>query len=109
MSEMLSAKRVSSYLAKTRNTFREKHVVDAVLQICMFAADMKLTERILRDTGETQERLVKRRVFALRLGIESVRSDRVACCAEARHNCFTRDVHLLTLDDHALRFFCACG
>src|SRR5439155_7050951 len=37
------------YLAKTRNTFREQDVVDAVLQICMFAADMKLTERILRD------------------------------------------------------------
>jgi ATP-dependent 26S proteasome regulatory subunit len=32
------------YLAKTRNTFREKDVVDAVLQICMFAADMKLAE-----------------------------------------------------------------
>src|SRR5882724_274931 len=40
------------YLAKTRNTFRQKHVVDAVLQICMFAADMKLPERILRDTWE---------------------------------------------------------
>ena len=62
------------YLAKTRNTFREKHVVDAVLQICMLAADMKLSERILCDTGETQERLVKRRVFAFRLGVEAVRS-----------------------------------
>ena len=96
-------------LPKTRNTFREKHVVDAVLQIRMFAADMKLSERILCDTWETQERLVKRRVFALRLGVETVRSNRVARGTETRHNCFTRDVHLLTLDDHALRFFCACG
>jgi hypothetical protein len=33
----------------------------------MFAADVKLPERILRDTWETQERLVKRRVFTFRL------------------------------------------
>src|SRR5258707_14754300 len=46
------------YLAKTRNTFRDQHVVDAVLQIRVFAADMKLSERILRDTRETQHRLV---------------------------------------------------
>ena len=97
------------YLAKARNTFREKDVVDAVLQICMFAADMKLPERILRDTGETQQRLVKRRVFTFRLGAETVRSNRIARCAEAWDDLFTRDVHLLTLDDHALRFFCACG
>ena len=31
-------------LAKARNTLREKHVVDAGLQICMFAADVKLPE-----------------------------------------------------------------
>src|SRR5207244_13231960 len=61
------------YLAKARNTFREKDVVDAVLQICMFTADMKLTERILRDNGETQYRLVKRRVFTFGLRIETVR------------------------------------
>src|SRR5207247_2998923 len=52
------------YLAKSRNTFRQKHVVDAVLQICMFAADMKLPERILRDTWKTQQRLVKWSVLA---------------------------------------------
>ena len=97
------------YLSKTRNTFRDKHVVDAVLQICMFAADVKLSERILRDTGETQQSLVKRRVFTFRLGAETVRSNRVARGTETRHNCFTRNVHLLSLDDHALRFFCACG
>src|SRR5207244_8911383 len=93
------------YRAKARNTFREKDAVDAVLQICMFTADMKLTERILRDTGETQYRLVKRRVFTFRLGIKTVRSDRVARGTETRHNCLSCDVHLLTLDDHALRFF----
>ena len=91
------------YLAKTRNTFREKHVVDAVLQICVFAADMKLPERILRDTWETQDRLVKRRVFALRLRIESVGADRVTSCTETRDDLFTRDVHLLTLDDDLLQ------
>ena len=75
----------------------------------MFAADMKLSERILCDTGETQERLVKGRVFALRLGVESVRADRVTGSTETRDDLFARDIHLLTLDDHALRFFCACG
>jgi len=30
----------------------------------MFAADVKLSERILRDTGEAQQRLVKLRVLA---------------------------------------------
>src|SRR6266567_8678159 len=73
----------------------------------MFAADMKLPERILRDSGEAQHRLVKRRVLALRLGIESVGADGVTSCAETRHNLLTRDVHLLTLDDHALHFCCA--
>src|SRR5439155_10607825 len=86
------------FQAETGNTFRQEHVVNAVLQIRVFAADMKLRERILRDTGKTQHRLVKRGVLASRLGVETVRSDRVARCAETRHNCFTRDVHLLTLD-----------
>src|SRR6266581_3493588 len=75
----------------------------------MFAADMKLPERILRYTGETQHRLVKRCVFTFRLGVETVRADGVARRAETRYNCFTRNVHLLTLDEHALHFFCACG
>ena len=69
----------------------------------MFAADMKLPERILRDTRETQHRLVKRRVFALRLRIEPVGADRVTGRTETRHDLFTRDVDLLTLDDDALR------
>src|SRR3984893_4695603 len=73
----------------------------------MFAADMKLPERILRDTGKTQHRLVKWRVFALRLRIESVGADRVTGGTETRHDLFTRNVHLLTLDDHALHFCCA--
>ena len=63
----------------------------------------------LRDTGETQQRLVKRRVFSFRLGVETVRADRITRCTETRHNCFARNVHLLTLDDHALGFFRACG
>ena len=97
------------FQAETGNTFRHEHVVDAVLQIRVFAADMKLRERILRDTGKTQHRLVKRSVFAKRLGIETVRSDCVARRAETRHNCLTRDVHLLTLDDDALGFCRARG
>ena len=32
------------YLAKTGNAFRQKHVIDAVLQICMLAPEMKLPE-----------------------------------------------------------------
>src|SRR5205809_6437105 len=74
----------------------------------MFAADMKLPERILRDPGEAQHRLVKRRVLALRLGIEPVGADRVTRRTETRHDLLTRDVELLTLDDHAIRF-CAGG
>src|SRR5256884_8323148 len=74
----------------------------------MFAADMKLPERILRDPGEAQHRLVKRRVLALRLGIETVGADRVTRRTETRHDLLTRDVELLTLDDHAFRF-CAGG
>ncbi len=74
----------------------------------MLAADMKLSERILCDTGETQERLVKGRVFAPRLRIESVWADRVTGSTETRDDLFTRDIHLLTLDDHALHFVCAC-
>src|SRR4029077_8925258 len=87
------------YLAKTRNTFRDQNVIDAVLQICMFAADMKLAKRILCDTRKTQHRLIKRRVFALRLRIESVGADGVTGGTETRDDLFTRDVHLLTLDD----------
>src|SRR5262249_20272265 len=41
------------YLAKTGNTLRQLHVVYAVLQICVFATEMKLAKRILRDTGKT--------------------------------------------------------
>src|SRR5206468_11856084 len=82
-------------LAKTGDTFRQKHVVDAVLQICMFAADMKLPERILRHTRKTQHRLVKWSVLAPRLRIESVRADRIARCTETRHNRFARDVEFL--------------
>src|SRR5438477_12715712 len=74
----------------------------------MFATDMKLPERILRDPGEAQHRLVKRRVLALRLGIETVGADRVTLRTETRHGLLTRDVELLTLDDHAIRF-CPCG
>src|SRR2546429_5757861 len=74
----------------------------------MFATDMKLPERILRDPGEAQHRLVKRRVLALRLGIEPVGADRVTRRTETRHDLLTRDVELLTLDDHAFRF-CAGG
>src|SRR5437870_7438267 len=74
----------------------------------MFATDMKLPERILRDPGEAQHRLVKRRVLALRLGIETVGADRVTRRTETRHDLLTRDVELLTLDDHAFRF-CAGG
>ena len=44
MSEMLSANRVCEFLAETGNTFRQEHVIDAVLQVGMFAADMKLAE-----------------------------------------------------------------
>src|SRR5437667_8249847 len=36
------------FQAETGNTFRQEHVVDAVLQISVFAANMKLRERILR-------------------------------------------------------------
>src|SRR4029077_6199583 len=65
----------------------------------MLAADMKLPERILRDTRETQHRLVKRRVFAFRLRFESVGADGVTGGTETRDDLLTRDVHLLTLDD----------
>src|ERR1700720_4318504 len=65
----------------------------------MLAADMKLPERILCDTRKTQHRLIKRRVFALPLRIEPVGADRVTGSTETRHDLFTRDVHLLTLDD----------
>src|SRR5437667_10794070 len=70
----------------------------------MFAADMKLPERILRDAGEAQHRLVKRRVLALRLGIETVGADRVTRRTETRHDLLKRDVELRTLHDHAFRF-----
>src|SRR2546430_17102549 len=69
---------------------------------------MKLGARLLRDPGEAQHRLVKRRVLALRLGIETVGADRVTRRTETRHDLLTRDVELLTLDDHAFRF-CAGG
>src|SRR5207302_8098210 len=74
----------------------------------MFATDMKLPERILRDPGEAQHRLVKRRVLGLRVGIETVGADRVTRRTETRHDLLTREVELLTLDDHAFRF-CAGG
>src|SRR5437764_554217 len=109
MSEILSAKRVSSTWPKPGILSGISTSSMRYLQICMFAADVKLSERILRDTGETQQSLVKWRVFTFRLGAETVRSNRIARGTETRHNCFTRNVHLLTLDDHALRFFCACG
>src|SRR4029077_17918433 len=93
------------YLAKTRNTLRQEHVVYAILQVRVFTADMKLPERILRDTRETQQRLVKRRVFTFGLRLETVGSDRVARCAKTRHNRCRRDIHLLALDDYARGFF----
>src|SRR6476469_7711540 len=74
----------------------------------MLAADMKLSERILCDTRETQQRLVKGRVLAFCLRIEPVRADRVTGSTETRDDLFARDIHLLTLDDHTLHFFCAC-
>src|SRR6476620_11093919 len=73
----------------------------------MLAADVKLPERILCDTRKTQHRLVKWRVFALRLRIEPVGADRVTGSTETRHDLLARDVELLTLDNHAFRFCCA--
>jgi len=75
----------------------------------MLAADMKLSERILCDTGETRRSVWLKGAFSPpRLRIESVWADRVTGSTETRDDLFTRDIHLLTLDDHALHFVCAC-
>src|SRR5204863_301162 len=55
------------FLTETGNAFRQEHVIDAVLQIGVLTADVKLPEGILRYGRETQHGLVKRRVFAPRL------------------------------------------
>ena len=90
------------FLSETGNAFRQENVVDTVLQVGVFAADMKLAERILRDTGKAKNRLVERGVLALCLRIEPVGADGVTRRAETRHNCLTRNVEFLTLDDDFL-------
>src|SRR5213075_3173372 len=55
------------FLTETGNAFRQQHVIDAVLQIRVLTADVKLPERILSGGRKTQHGLVKRRVFTSRL------------------------------------------
>ena len=47
----------------------QQHVVDAVLQVRVFAANVQVSVhcRILRDTRRAQDHLIERRVVALRL------------------------------------------
>src|SRR4029077_7353090 len=76
------------FLAETRNAFRQEHVVDAVFQVGVLAADVQLPERILRHAGKAQDGLVERRVFALGLRIQAVGTDRITRGAEARDDLF---------------------
>ena len=74
------------FLAEAWDAFRQKHVVDTILQVGVLTADVKLTERILRYTGKAQDGLIEGSVFTLRLRIEPVRANRVTGRAETRHN-----------------------
>ena len=74
------------FLAEAGDAFRQKHVVDAILQVGVLTADVKLAERILRHTGKAQDGLIEWRVLALRLRIEPVGSNCVTGRAETRHN-----------------------
>src|SRR6266853_526370 len=95
MSEILSAK----FRPKTGDAFRQEHVVDAVLQIRVLAADMKLAKRILGHSGKAQNRLVELGVLSLRLRIKAIRSDRITSRPKARHNLLPRDIEFLRTDD----------
>ena len=81
------------FLAETGDAFGDEHIVDAVLQIRVLAADVELAEGILRDAGRSQEGLVEGRVFALRLRLDLAGADGVDRGAE-----FGRDLVALRIE-----------
>jgi len=94
-------KRVSSSCPKPEMPLGQQDVVDAVLQVGVFAAHVELAEGILHHARRAQHHLVEGRVGALRFVANLVIADAVLGCAETRDDLVAIVVELRT-DDHAI-------
>ena len=74
--------------AETGNAFRQQHVVDAILQVRVFAANVQAIGGgvVLRHAGRAQDHLAERRVATLRGRVNLLFCLRVSRRAEIRHN-----------------------
>ena len=103
MSEILSIESRREFLAEPGDSFRQQDIIDAVLQISVLSAQVKLAEGILGDARKAQNRLVKGSILALGLLCEAIGPHGVTRGAEARDDLFARNVELLAGDDDAVR------
>jgi len=82
-------------LAKDVDPLRQLNPVETILQIGVIAADMDLTERVLRDSRRLQQQLVQRLVVALRLGLDRGAGEIINGGAKAGLDLLACDVELL--------------
>src|ERR1700730_7872693 len=85
-------------LSEHRKPLRQLHAVDPELHIGMLAADMDLTETVLRDAGHLQQDLVQRRVFTLRDGLQRLGAEIIGAGTKARLNLQAGGVEFLRDD-----------
>ena len=98
ISVRLLANRSAMRLAEDRQPLGQLHAVQPVLHVGVLAAQVDLAEAVLRHAGRLQQHLVKRRVFALRNVLQSLRREDVARRAEARLDLLAR--HIQPLRNH---------
>jgi hypothetical protein len=91
------------FLPETADPFGQENVIDAVLHVSMFAAQMKLTERILRHAGGAQQHVVERGVTAAGFREDLVAADLELRGAQAGYDRFTGAVEFAG-DDETFEF-----
>ena len=86
-------------LAETVDAFREENVVDAILEIGVFAAQVDLAEGVLGHAGHVQEHIVEAGVRTNGQGIDLHFVDLEGGGSETRHDVLTGFVELAGYDE----------
>ncbi len=86
------------FLAEAAEALRQEHIVQAVLEVGVFAPQVQLAEGILRHTGNTQDHLVEAGGSAERLDLDLLTVDLERRRPEARHDVLSGAVEFVGND-----------
>ena len=81
-------------LAEAVEPFRQKHAVDAVLDVAVVAADVDFAKFLLDHPGRLQQHLLKGSVLALAHHLNLIRVDRIRYGPQTGRNFFARLVQI---------------